>query len=144
MATFSKLYLKSHCCSDRTIIFKIKNHFTVTANILCILLILHIFFQGDYASVDAMQKKAASDKDPDQMLYAELGAGGGRRGPKSEPMESNYAQVKVDEMGYPARGPASDMSEPPQYPTSINRDRSRRHSPPPHYGGLDDDDGVIV
>ena len=102
------------------------------------------FFQGDYASVDAVQKKTSSDKDPDQMLYAELGAGGGRRGPKSEPMESNYAQVKVDEMGYPARGPASDMSEPPQYPTSINRDRSRRHSPPPHYGGLDDDDGVIV
>ena len=89
-------------------------------------------------------KKAAEDKNPDHVLYAELGAGSGRKGPKSEPMESNYAQVKVDEMGYPARGPASDMSEPPQYPTSINRDRSRRHSPPPHYGGLDDDDGVIV
>ena len=102
------------------------------------------FSQGDYASVDAMQKKADSENIPDQMLYAELGAGGGRKGPKSEPMESNYAQVKVDEMGYPARGPASDMSEPPQYPTSINRDRSRRHSPPAHYGELDDDDGVIV
>ena len=102
------------------------------------------FSQGDYASVDAVQKKADPENNPDQMLYAELGAGGGRKGPKSEPMESNYAQVKVDEMGYPARGPASDMSEPPQYPTSINRDRSRRHSPPPHYGDLNDDDGVIV
>ena len=78
------------------------------------------------------------------MLYAELGAGGGRKGPKPEPMESNYAQVKVDEMGYPARGPASDMSQPAPYPTSINRDRSRRHSPPPNYGEMDDDDGVIV
>ena len=45
-------------------------------------------------------------------MYAELGARGGRKGPKSEPVESNYAQVKVDEMGYPARGPASDMSQP--------------------------------
>ena len=102
------------------------------------------FFKGDYASVDAMQKKSDADKNTDQMLYAELGAGGGRKGPKSEPVESNYAQVKVDEMGYPARGPASDISQPPQYPTSINRDRSRRHSPPPNYGEMDDDDGVIV
>ena len=47
-------------------------------------------------------------------------------------------------MGYPARGPASDSSQTPQYPTSINRDRSRRHSPPPNYGEMDDDDGVIV
>lgn len=102
------------------------------------------FSQGDYASVDAMQKKAAAEYNPDQMLYAELGVGGGRKGPKSEPMESNYAQVKVDEMGYPDRGPASDVSEPLQYPTSINRDRPRRHSPSTHSGGLDDDDGVIV
>ena len=100
--------------------------------------------QGDYASVEAMQEKTAPENNPDQMLYAELGAGGGRKGPKPEPMESNYAQVKVDEMGYPARGPASDMSQPAPYPTSINRDRSRRHSPPPNYGGMDDDDGVIV
>ena len=74
------------------------------------------------------KRKQLQKKVPDQMLYAELGAGGGGKGPKSEPMESNYAQVKVDEMGYPARGPASDMSEPTQYPTSINRDRSRRQS----------------
>ena len=89
--------------------------FTGTTYILCILL---IFFQGDYASVDAMQKKVAAENNSDQILYAELGAGGGRKGPKSKPMESNYAQVKVD--------------------------RSRRRSLPPHYGGLDDDDGVIV
>ena len=101
------------------------------------------FLQGDYASVEAMQKKSSTENNPDQM-YAELGAGGGRKGPKPEPMESNYAQVKVDEMGYPARGPASDMSQPAPYPTSINRDRSRRHSPPPNYGEMDDDDGVIV
>ena len=43
------------------------------------------------------------------MLYAELGAGGGRKGPKTEPAESNYAQFKVDDMGYPAWGPAPDM-----------------------------------
>lgn len=100
--------------------------------------------QGDYASVEAMQEKSAPENNPDQMLYAELGAGGGRKGPKSEPVESNYAQVKVDEMGYPARGPASDVSQPAPYPTSISRDRSRRHSPPPNYGEIDDDDGVIV
>lgn len=105
---------------------------------------LFLVYQGDYASVDAMQKKSAPENNADQMLYAELGAGGGRKGPKPEPMESNYAQVKVDEMGYPARGPASDMSQPAPYPTSINRDRSRRHSPPPNYGEMDDDDGVIV
>ena len=99
--------------------------------------------QGDYASVDPIEKKSAPEN-PDQMLYAELGAGGGRKGPKPEPVESNYAQVKVDEMGYPARGPASDVSQPVPYPTSINRDRSRRHSPPPNYGEMDDDDGVIV
>ena len=102
------------------------------------------YFQGDYASVDVVQKKTAPENNSDQMLYAELGAGGGRKGPKPEPLESNYAQVKVDEMGYPARGPASDMSQPAPYPTSINRDRSRRHSPPPNYGEIDDDDGVIV
>ena len=100
------------------------------------------FLQGDYASVDAMQKKTAAENS-DQM-YAELGAGGGRKGPKPQPIESNYAEVKVDDMGYPARGPASDSSQTPQYPTSINRDRSRRHSPPPNYGEMDDDDGVIV
>ena len=71
-------------------------------------------------------------------------AGGGRRGPKPEPVEPNYAQVKVDDMGYPARGPASDLSQPAHYPTSINRDRSWRHSPPRNYGEMDDDDGVIV
>ena len=92
----------------QTIIFKIRKYLYIYR----LYFTQFTFFQGDYASVDAMQKKAASDKDPDQMLYAELGAGGGRKGPKSEPMESNYAQVKVDEMGYPARGPASDMSEP--------------------------------
>ena len=58
------------------------------------------FFTGRYASVDAMQKKSGADNNPDQMLYAEFGACGGRKGPKSEPMESNYAQVKVDDMGY--------------------------------------------
>ena len=106
--------------------------------------VLFVFcLQGDYASVETMQEKTAPENNPDQM-YAELGAGGGRKGPKSEPVESNYAQVKVDEMGYPARGPASDMSQPALYPTSINRDRSRRHSPPPNYGEIDDDDGVIV
>lgn len=102
------------------------------------------FAQGDYASVDPVQKKSTPEENPDQMLYAELGAGGGRKGPKPQPVESNYAQVKVDDMGYPARGPASDMSQPANYPTSINRDRSRRHSPPPNYGEMDDDDGVIV
>ena len=91
-----------------------------------------------------MQKKTVEDQNPDQILYAELGAGGDRKGPKSEPVESNYAQVKVDEMGYPAHGPALDMSEPPQYPTNINRDRPRRHSPPSHYGALDDEDEVII
>ena len=102
------------------------------------------FFKGDYASVDAMPKKSDLEKNTYQMLYAELGAGGGRKGPKSEPVEANYAQLEVDEMGYPARGPPSDITQPPQYPRSINRDRSRRHSPPPNYGEMDDDDGVIV
>ena len=65
-----------------------------------------------------MQKKATAGKNQDQMLYAELGAGGGRMGPKSEPVESKYAQVKVDDMGYPACGPALDMSQPQQYSTT--------------------------
>ena len=38
-----------------------------------------------------MQEKTAPENNPDQMLYAELGAGGGRKGPKPEAMESNYA-----------------------------------------------------
>ena len=91
-----------------------------------------------------MQEKSAPENNPDQMLYAELGSGGGRKGPKCDPVESNYAQVKVDEMSYPARGPASDVSQPAPYLTSINRDRSGRHSPPPNYGEIDDDDRVIV
>ena len=86
--------------------------------------LLAFCLQGDYASVDHMQEKKARENNPDQMLYAELGAGGGRKDPKPESMESSYAQVKVDEMGYPACGPASDMSQPAPYPTSINRDRS--------------------
>ena len=91
-----------------------------------------------------MQKKAAPENNPDQILYAELGAGGGRKGPKLEPMESSYVQVNVDEMGYPARYPAkllpSDMSQPEPFPTAIDRDRSRRHSLLPNYGEVDDDD----
>ena len=124
--------------------FKIENFINEKFFVIVVKLCLFLVYQGDYASVDAMQKKSAPENNSDQMLYAELGAGGGRKGPKPEPMESNYAQVKVDEMGYPARGPASDMSQPAPYPTSINRDRSRRHSPPPNYGEIDDDDGVIV
>lgn len=116
-----------------SVIYGFKDVFSVVRDLISFLQ----FFKGDYASVDAMQNT-------DQMLYAELEAGGGRKGPKSEPVEFNYAQVKVDEMGYPARGPASDISQPPQYPTSISRDRSRRHSPPPNYGEMDDDDEVIV
>ena len=91
-----------------------------------------------------MQKKSTPEENPDQMLYGELGAGGGRKGPKPEPVQSNYAQVKIGDMGYQARGPASDMSQQAHYPTSINRDTSRRHSPPPNYGEMDNDDGVIV
>ena len=106
--------------------------------------LLGFYLQGDYDSVEAMQEKTAPEDNQDQMLYAELGAGGGRKGPKPEPVESNYAQVKVDDMGYPARGPASDIAQAPQYPTSINRDKSRRYSPPPNYGEINDDDGVIV
>ena len=68
---FQKCILKVIAARIEQLSLRLKIIFTVTANILCILLILHIFFQGDYASIDAMQKKAASDKDPDQMLYAE-------------------------------------------------------------------------
>ena len=86
----------------------------------------------------AAQKK----QDPDQTLYAELGAGGGRKGPKPDyKPESNYSEVKVDEMGYPARGPTSDSRDPPRYPTNVNRDPSRRYSPLPKD---DFDVGVIV
>ena len=108
------------------------------------IILFDLISQGDYASVEAMQKKSASEANPEQMLYAELGAGGGRKRPKLQPAESNYAQVKVDDMGYPAWGPALDMAQTPQYSTSINCDRSRRYSPPPKYGEMDDDDGVIV
>jgi len=85
-----------------------------------------------------------SQKNPDQALYAELGAGGGRKGPKPEPAQSNYAEVKVDDMGYPARGPTSDLPHiPPSYNQAVSRDMSRRHSPPPKE--FDDmDDGIIV
>ena len=129
--------MKSRPCKIEYVI--IKKFFLDCSEVL-----LFSFLQGDYASAEDMQKKSAPENNPGQLLYAELGAGGGRKGPKPEPVESNYAQVKVDEMGYPARGPASDMSQPVPYPTSINRDRSRRHSPPPNYGEIDDDDGVIV
>ncbi|XP_065644785.1 uncharacterized protein LOC136075455 isoform X2 [Hydra vulgaris] len=77
-------------------------------------------------------------QDPDQMIYAQLGAGGGRTGPKPNPINSNYAEIKVDDMGYPARGPTSDRlpSNPPPYD-----DVSRRYSRPPSETF---DDGIIV
>ena len=75
------------------------------------------------------------------MLYAELGAGGGRTGPKPVVVQSNYAEVKLDEFGYPASGPSSDR---PQYATS-NKSRGPPPQPPP-VDDYDDDfsQGVVV
>ena len=72
------------------------------------------------------------------MIYAQLGAGGGRTGPKPNPINSNYAEIKVDDMGYPARGPTSDRlpSNPPPY-----NDGTRRYSRPP---SEEFDNGIIV
>ena len=101
------------------------------------------FLQNDYDIAYTKKdspRTLARQQDPDQMVYAELGAGGGRTGPKPTPAPSNYAEVKVDDMGYPARGPTSDR---PVAPTYAAVDKSRRNSPPPPN---DDDfnEGVIV
>jgi len=42
-------------------------------------------------------------EDPNQAIYSELGPGG-RVGPKPTPQQSNYAEVKVDDNGYPITG----------------------------------------
>jgi len=71
-----------------------------------------------------------SREDPNQAIYSELGPGG-RVGPKPTPASSNYAEVKVDEYGYPITGETTEPAETTLY------DQVKRDS-------ADFDDGVIV
>lgn len=43
------------------------------------------------------------EEDPGQAIYSELGPGG-RVGPKPTPAQSNYAEVKMDDYGFPVTG----------------------------------------
>lgn len=91
-------------------------------------------------------RSVPSSKDPPpseddaHLIYAELGPGGGRTGPKPVPEESNYARVKTDGVYYPplqqssfrGDGPRkSNFFEPPKYSVA-----SRNKKP------SDDDDYV--
>ncbi|XP_065056116.1 uncharacterized protein LOC135684468 isoform X1 [Rhopilema esculentum] len=90
------------------------------------------------------------------VVYGKLGAGGGRKGPKPSKREdeSNYADVKVDEHGYPAVG-AVPTSYTDGYGQSRSgsrggeRDSGRRvapdrRAPPPYNDTHLDDDGYPV
>ena len=80
--------------------------------------------------------------DENQMVYAELGPGGGRTGPKPITEESNYAQVKTDGLYYPPLQQSSYRG-PPKYFVA-NRDRNEMS--PTHATDDYDDyaDDVIV
>ena len=60
-------------------------------------------------------------EDPSQAIYSELGPGG-RVGPKPIPNQSNYAEVKVDDYGYPVTGETQTPPEMTIY------DPVKRHS----------------
>lgn len=59
-------------------------------------------------------------EDPNQAIYSELGPGG-RAGPKPAPAASNYAEVKVDDTGYPISGEPTTPVERTPY-DQVHRD----------------------
>nr|ADL39787.1 allorecognition 1 [Hydractinia symbiolongicarpus] len=78
----------------------------------------------------------ANPDDPEQAIYSELGPGGGRTGPRPAPEQSDYAEMKVDAMGYPIDG--AKASEPPTYAPIIKpREGAKRRTPSPPRSNVD-------
>nr|ADL39785.1 allorecognition 1 [Hydractinia symbiolongicarpus] len=75
-------------------------------------------------------RQPVNPDDPEQAIYSELGPGGGRTGPRPAPEQSDYAEMKVDAMGYPIDG--AKASEPPTYAPVIKpREGAKRRTPSP-------------
>nr|ADL39773.1 allorecognition 1 [Hydractinia symbiolongicarpus] len=81
-------------------------------------------------------RQPANPDDPEQAIYSELGPGGGRTGPRPAPEQSDYAEMKVDAMGYPIDG--AKASEPPTYAPVIKpREGAKRRTPSPPRSNVD-------
>lgn len=98
---------------------------------IIMIIMFTFFFQNNYEPISQGGAQKEPKEDPSQAIYSELGPGG-RVGPKPTPNQSNYAEVKLDDEGYPITG---DTQSPPEM--SIY-DRVKRDS--------DDfsDNGIIV
>nr|ADL39783.1 allorecognition 1 [Hydractinia symbiolongicarpus] len=82
------------------------------------------------------RRQPANPDDPEQAIYSELGPGGGRTGPRPAPEQSDYAEMKVDAMGYPIDG--AKASEPPTYAPVIKpREGAKRRTPSPPRSNVD-------
>nr|ADL39777.1 allorecognition 1 [Hydractinia symbiolongicarpus] len=82
------------------------------------------------------RRQPANPDDPEQAIYSELGPGGGRTGPRPAPEQSDYAEMKVDAMGYPIEG--AKASEPPTYAPVIKpREGAKRRTPSPPRSNVD-------
>lgn len=90
--------------------------------------------ENEYASPVLLDSQQNEDEDPNHALYSKLGPGGGRTGPRPALEHSNYAEIKVDAMGYPVDG-AKETASHADY-ASIDDCMM----PPPS----DDDDAIIV
>nr|ADL39781.1 allorecognition 1 [Hydractinia symbiolongicarpus] len=81
-------------------------------------------------------RQPANPDDPEQAIYSELGPGGGRTGPRPAPEQSDYAEMKVDAMGYPIDG--AKASEPATYAPVIKpREGAKRRTPSPPRSNVD-------
>ena len=67
-------------------------------------------FKNNYEPISHAGAQKAPKDDPGHAIYSELGPGG-RVGPKPTPNQSNYAEVKLDDDGYPITG---DAQSPPE------------------------------
>ena len=67
-------------------------------------------FKNNYEPISHTGAQKAPKDDPGHAIYSELGPGG-RVGPKPTPNQSNYAEVKLDDDGYPITG---DAQSPPE------------------------------
>ena len=92
----------------------------------------------------------SKEPNDENLVYAELGPGGGRTGPKPKPEESNYATVKTEGLYYPPlqqsfrEEPKKAFYEPPKYSVASRGKKDPAEQPLAGDDGEDYIEDIVV